>query len=128
MTLPQGNETILVVEDEDAIRKLTVRMLQPLGYRILEARDGIEALTMCAAAEQKIDLVLCDMLMPKMSGKEFARALLQRPRHPKLLFVSGYSSEDTLEGKIIGQDIPYIAKPYTREQLAQKIREVLDKG
>lgn len=127
MTLPQGTETILTVEDEDAIRKLTVRMLQPPGYRILEARDGEEAPNMCSAADQKIDLVLCDMLMPKKSGKEFARALFRQAKHPRVPFVSGYASGDTLEGKIIGRDIPYIAKHYTREQPAQKIRDVLDK-
>lgn len=126
MSLPTGTETILVVEDEDAIRALTMRMLKPLGYTLLEARDGIEALKICQQPDSKIDLVLCDMMMPKMSGKEFAKALFALPNPPKILFVSGYSSDETLQGKTIGREIPYIAKPYTREQLAVKIRAVLD--
>lgn len=126
MQLPTGNETILVVEDEEMIRTLTVRMLKPLGYRLLEAADGEEALELCRRQCGQIDLVLCDMMMPKLSGKDFAKALFSLPNPPKLLFVSGYTSDETLEGKVIGRDIPYIAKPYTREQLARKIREVLD--
>lgn len=126
MALPTGTETILIVEDEDAIRTLTVRMLKPLGYKLLEARDGVEALTLCRTPDTKIDLVLCDMVMPKLSGKDFAKKLFEMPNPPKLLFVSGYSSDETLQGKTIGRDIPYIAKPYTRDQLALKIRAVLD--
>jgi two-component system cell cycle sensor histidine kinase/response regulator CckA len=126
MALPTGTETILIVEDEDPIRTLTVRMLKPLGYTLIEARDGIEALNLCQDPDAKIDLVLCDMMMPKMSGKDFAKKLFDMPNPPKLLFVSGYSSDETLQGKTIGRDIPYIAKPYTREQLALKVRAVLD--
>lgn len=126
MTLPTGTESILIVEDEDSIRALTIRMLKPLGYRLLEARDGVEALNICQRPDSKIDLVLCDMIMPKMSGKEFAKALIALPNPPKVLFISGYASDETLQGKTIGREIPYIAKPYTREQLAVKIRTVLD--
>lgn len=126
MALPTGTETLLIVEDEDTIRTLTVRMLKPLGYKLLEARNGLEALDQCCSPDSKIDLVLCDMVMPKMSGKEFAKKLFALPNPPKLLFVSGYSSDETVQGQQVGRQIPYIAKPYTREQLAVKIRAVLD--
>ncbi len=124
----QGKENILIVEDEDVVRNLTVRMLQTLGYRTVQARHGVEALEVCQSHPDPIDLVLTDMIMPQMNGKEFVEKLRGLGNKSKVLFVSGYSSEDTVGGKTIGVDTPLIQKPFTREQLAAKIREVLDRG
>ena len=123
----QGKETILIVEDEEVVRNLTVRMLHTLGYQTLQARHGVEALEVCNTHKDPIHLVLTDMIMPQMNGKEFVEKLRKQGNKSKILFVSGYSSEDTVGGKTIGVDTPLIQKPFTREQLAAKIREVLDR-
>jgi len=122
----EGKETILVVEDEEVVRNLTVRMLQMLGYRTLQAKHGVEALEICKTYEEPIDLILTDMVMPQMSGKQFVEELRRMKQGSKILFVSGYSSEDTVGGKLIGVETPLIQKPFTRDTLANKVREVLD--
>ena len=101
-------------------------MLQTLGYNTLQAKHGVEALEVCKAQSDPIDLILTDMIMPQMSGKQFVEELKRMKQDSKILFVSGYSSEDTVGGKVIGIDTPLIQKPFTRDTLASKIREVLD--
>jgi two-component system, cell cycle sensor histidine kinase and response regulator CckA len=122
----QGKETILVVEDEEAVRNLTVRMLQTLGYRTMQAEHGIEALEICRTFAEPIHLILSDMVMPHMGGRQLVVELQKMRRNYKVLFVSGYGSEDTVDGKIIGADTPLIQKPFTRETLGRKIREMLN--
>lgn len=122
----KGKETILVVEDEEVVRDLTVRMLQTLGYQTMQASNGGEALKICRSFEDPIHLVLTDMIMPRMNGKQFVEELQKTRQDFKVLFVSGYSSEDTVDGKVIGVDTPLIQKPFTRETLGRRIRELLD--
>ncbi len=122
----RGKETILIVEDEEVVRSLTVRMLQTLGYRTMQAAHGHEALDVCRTFKEPIDLVLTDMIMPHMNGKQFIEQLWKTRQDFKVLFVSGYSSSDTVDGKVIGEDTPLIQKPFTREALGRKIREMLD--
>ncbi len=124
----EGHETILVVEDEEVVRNLTVRMLQTLGYRTLEAGNGVEALEACRHLDEPIHLILSDMVMPHMSGKAFVEELRKVREDFKVLFVSGYSSEDSVSGEVIGNDTPLIQKPFTREVLGRRVREILDKG
>ena len=121
-----GNETILVVEDEEVVRNLTVRMLQTMGYQTMQAAHGGEALEICRTFKEPIHLVLTDMIMPHMNGKQFIEELQKFRRDSKVLFVSGYSCDDMVDGKIIGVDTPLVLKPFTRETLGRKIRELLD--
>jgi len=121
-----GNETILVVEDEEVVRRLTIRMLQTLGYKTVEAAHGVEALEVLRTYTEPIHLILTDMIMPHMSGKQFVEELRKAGRQSKVLFVSGYSSDDTVGGKLIGVETPLIQKPFTRDMLGRKVREVLD--
>lgn len=123
---PRGQETILVVEDEDVVRQLTVRMLQSLGYHTIQAANGAEALEMCKTYQGQIHLIVSDMIMPQMSGKQLVEELKKTGRRTQVLFVSGYSSEDTVGGEVIGADTPLIQKPFTREVLARKIRHIID--
>ena len=123
----KGSGTILVVEDEKTVRALTVRMLQMLGYNVLEAEHGGQALEICRQFKNPIDLVLTDMVMPYMGGKQFVEELHKMRADFKVLFVSGYSSDATVDGEIIGVDVPLIQKPFTRESLARKIKEVMEK-
>jgi PAS domain S-box-containing protein len=119
-----GSETILVVEDDAAVRRVAVTMLETLGYRVLQASDGKTALETLGSAEE-IDLLFTDLIMPNgMSGVDLlenARAL--RPRL-RALFTSGYS-EQFLKGRSGGQDVPLVGKPYRRQRLAQAIRDAL---
>ena len=122
----KGKETILVVEDEEVVRNLTVRMLQTLGYQTLQASHGGEALEICRTHQDPIHLILTDMIMPRMNGKQFVEELRKMRQDFKVLFVSGYSSDDTVDGKVIGVDTPLIQKPFTRDTLGRRIRELLD--
>jgi len=117
-----GTETVLVVEDQLHVRKLTCAILEELGYQILEASHGEEALRLAAMHKGPLDLVLTDVIMPGMHGPELANRL-KRTRQLRVLFMSGYS------GSIESEDDPevgHIRKPFTADILARKVREVLD--
>ena len=118
----RGTETVLVVEDQPHVRKLTCAMLEEFGYQTLEAAHGEEALRLATTHEGSLDLVLTDVIMPGMNGAELANRLKAIRRTP-VLFMSGYSGN--VEG---GYDlkIAYIRKPFTPDSLAQKVREILD--
>jgi two-component system, cell cycle sensor histidine kinase and response regulator CckA len=120
--LMQQRETILLVEDEPAVRQLFALALTRAGYRVHEARNGQEALTVFAQHGDGIDLLLTDMRMPFMGGAELARQLRERRRTLKLLCISGYAGGSELE---FSDD--FLAKPFSRDQLLDKVREVLDR-
>ena len=125
--LPRGTETVLVVEDEDAVRLIVRRVLRDQGYEILEARDGNEALRVCAQKGDAIDLVLSDVIMPGMGGRELSRALAaSRPGLP-ILFMSGYNDDGELAGSGADLGTGVLAKPFTAETLATQVREALDR-
>jgi nitrogen-specific signal transduction histidine kinase/ActR/RegA family two-component response regulator len=126
VTQPTGSESILVVEDEDDVRKLVCRILAGLGYRIVQARDGAAALEVLER-EQAIDLLWTDVVLPGgMSGPEIARrARLLRPSL-KVLFASGYTGSAIQELGPPIADVPLISKPFTIEDLAQAVRTALD--
>ena len=125
--LPRGTETVLVVEDEDAVRLIVRRVLRDQGYAILEARDGNEALRVCAQKGDTIDLVLSDVIMPGMGGRELSRALaVSRPGLP-ILFMSGYNDDGDLTGSGTDNAASVLAKPFTAETLATQVREALDR-
>ena len=121
-----GSETILLVEDEQAIRGLMRTMLKMKGYTVLEASDGVEALSLFRGNEDRIDLVITDVVMPRMSGRELAsRIATDRPR-TKVLFMSGYSEEAVLYQGIFQSGTAFLQKPFSPDSLTRKVREVLD--
>jgi PAS domain S-box-containing protein len=125
--LPRGSETVLIVEDEDAVRHIVRRVLEAQGYEIVEARDGNDALRICAHRGDRIDLVLSDVIMPGMGGRELSRALATtRPTLP-ILFMSGYNEEGELADADLGLGPAVLAKPFTSETLARHVREALDR-
>jgi signal transduction histidine kinase len=124
-TTPRGWETILVVEDEDFVRRYFVRVLESLGYRVLEAANGHEALERYGAVVNRIDLVMTDIVMPGMSGRDLAKRFRALRRDQKILFVTGFSKE--MAGRNgIGESEAILLKPVTSEKLAVKVRAVLD--
>jgi CheY-like chemotaxis protein len=123
---PGGKETILVVEDEDTIRHLTVRMLKSLGYNVLEARHGGEALLIGERYEKKIDMVLTDVVMPHIGGLELMKRLREVRNDFRVLYTSGFTEDRIIDHGIGSHKVPFLMKPYTRQALSRKIREVLD--
>ncbi len=121
-----GNGTILLVEDDDPLRKLTVRHLQSFGYRVLDAQDATTALVISDAAREDIDLLLTDVVLPKTNGRALAKMLLEKRPALRVLFTSGYTGQSILSGNILEENCHFLAKPYTRSSLAQKVREVLE--
>ena len=118
----EQRETILLVEDEPAVRQLFSSALARAGYKIYEARNGQEALKVFDQHGETIDLLLTDMRMPYMGGAELARQLRSRRRTLKLLCISGYAGGAELE---VSGD--FLAKPFSRDELLTKIREILDR-
>jgi CheY-like chemotaxis protein len=122
---PRG-ETLLVVEDDDSVRTFTVRMLTTLGYNVLSAADGQKGLDLFKSQPSQINMIITDMLMPNMTGRQFVEAVRQINKDMKIMFVSGYSPDDTEDGAVLSQSVAFFQKPYTRDQLSRKIRDVLD--
>ena len=122
----RGAETILVVEDEDAVRNLAQRMLQLGGYSVLTAGDGEEALRLLGRHDGPVHLILTDMVMPGMTGKDLADRIGAIEPRVKILFTSGYPGDAFVHSGLLDRDAPFIAKPYTVAALTRKVREVLD--
>lgn len=122
----RGSETILVVEDEEVVRDLACRVLREFGYTVLEARNGTEALRLVTGEGQNIRMVVSDVVMPGMGGRELgARLGLLRPDLP-ILFMSGYTGDDVVERGLLAPGSPLESKPFTPTRLAWKVREMLD--
>jgi signal transduction histidine kinase/ActR/RegA family two-component response regulator len=126
-TLLKGSETILLVDDEDMIIDVTSRMLKKLGYKFLIAQSGQEALELFATEKNHIDLVILDMIMPGMGGKDTYEALKKINPDVKILLSSGYSISGEAMELINRGCNGYIQKPFSYTQLSQRMREVLDK-
>jgi len=122
----RGSEAILLVEDQEEVRKLVRRMLEGRGYRVLVAASGHEALRLAEQQAGAIHLLVTDVVMPGMSGREVA--LLLAPTHPtmKVLYLSGYTDESVVRHGILEPGVAFLQKPFTAETLARKVREVLD--
>lgn len=124
--LPRGAETILVAEDDDAVREITVEILAGLGYTVLQAGNGLEAQTVVGETnDRKIDLLLADIVMPKMGGKEFADWLSAEHPGTKVLFTSGYIEDEIVRHDLFESSADFLQKPATPAALAVKVREVL---
>jgi CheY-like chemotaxis protein len=125
--LPRGRpgELILVVEDEDQVRRMSVDALQELGYEVLEAGGGEEALAHVRARDD-IRLLFTDVVMPDINGRQLAdKARLLRPELP-VLYTTGYTRNAVVHNGVVDSDVFFIPKPFTIEQLARKLRAVLD--
>lgn len=124
--LPQGHATILVVEDEAAVRDVTVTVLQELGYQVLEAADGPEALRVLEQQQAGVDLLLCDIVLPGgMKGNEVSRRLTEIRPALRTLFMSGYTENAIVHHGRLDDGVQLIGKPFSRERLAYKVAEVL---
>lgn len=113
----QGSGTILLVEDEDALRRAAIRLLTHHGYRVFEARDGEEALALFADHAAEVDLVLTDVVMPRLSGTALHEALRKQGQAVPFVFMSGYINRESGGPGALPADVPFIAKPWSIEEL-----------
>jgi two-component system, cell cycle sensor histidine kinase and response regulator CckA len=121
-----GSEVILLVEDDPAVRTVVGRILRAGGYTVLEAPNGVEALRLCENAARGVDLIITDVVMPEMGGREFGRLLRDLRPGARMLFMSGYSELGATNTPLLAPGDAFIEKPFTVEALARKVREVLD--
>lgn len=126
-TKDSASPVILVVEDEEPIRFLIKRKLDSLGYRVLEAADGRQALEVAAQHPGKIDMVITDLVMPEMSGKQLVENLRRMGNEAKVLYITGYSSDETVAGEKLSQSDRLIEKPFTMDVLAAAVTDILGK-
>ena len=122
-----GNETILVAEDEESLRKLARIMLESFGYSVITAKDGEEAITEFSANRESIGLVLLDMIMPKKNGKEVSQVIGKMSPGIKILFTSGYTMDVATTKELTEAGFDFIHKPFQVRSLMLKVREVLDR-
>jgi two-component system cell cycle sensor histidine kinase/response regulator CckA len=121
----RGSGTVLVVEDHEGVRSLIVGTLELCGFQVLQAGDGLEALRQVAQHAGKIDLLLTDVIMPGMNGKEVADQLAALRPGLKVLFMSGYSGEVIAHHGVLEAGVAYLPKPFTPDMLSAKVREML---
>jgi two-component system cell cycle sensor histidine kinase/response regulator CckA len=126
LPVPGGRETVLLVEDDGAIRNLAGRVLEGCGYAVIAAQDGQEALRAAAGHGGRFDLLVTDVVMPKMGGGQLAEAL--RGLHPglKVLFLSGYADDAVVRHGVLQRGAAFLQKPFTLAALARKVRETID--
>lgn len=124
---PHGSETILVVEDETAVREMIQRVLHSLGYRVVCAGSAEEALDLFRRSDRPFDLLLTDVVMPDQSGWDLYTRLASKTPGLKALFITGYSDRAVGEGEIFEQGMPFLRKPFRASELALCVRQLMDK-
>ena len=124
----RGTETILLAEDEDAVRALVGTILQRRGYTVLEARDGGQALSIAERHAGPIHLIVTDMVMPGMSGLDLVKRLAFVRPETKVIYMSGYTEHAVLQEGVLDSGAVFVQKPFALDALAHKVREVLDSG
>jgi two-component system, cell cycle sensor histidine kinase and response regulator CckA len=123
---PFGNETVLLVEDEPGVQRIAARALGLKGYHVLTAGSGEDALVLLRDRHQTVDLLLTDVVLHGMGGRELADAAVALRPRLRVLFVSGYTDDVVLQHRLVADDVHFLAKPYSPDALVQRVREVLD--
>jgi CheY-like chemotaxis protein len=123
---PQGKETILLVEDEEAVRNIAKLTLQSFNYNVLVAGNGKEAIQLCESMTQPIDLLITDVVMPEMGGRQVAERLAECRPGLKILYISGYTDDAVVRHGVFRSEVAFLQKPFTPTALATKVRQVLD--
>ena len=121
-----ANETVLLVEDEDGVRALVRQVLERDGYKVIEARNGAEALLASEQFEGKLDLLLTDVVLSHGSGRDIAREVMAKRLDSKVLFISGYTEEAIVRHGVLESGTAFLQKPFTPAALSRKVREILD--
>jgi PAS domain S-box-containing protein len=124
--LPRGTETILLVEDEATLRQLVRECLESSGYTVLEAGHGAEAIQLAERHPGPIDLLMTDVVMPGISGRELAAQVVAARSGIRIVYMSGYTDDAVVLHGVLGEHMAFLQKPFTEEALARKVREVLD--
>lgn len=124
-SLDRGNETILVIEDQDDVRSFTKVALEEHGYHILEAADGEAALALANDSKEQIHLLVTDVVLPGMNGKEVSEKLMALRPSLKVLFISGYTAEVIAQRGVLERGVSFLHKPFGQIELRAKVREVL---
>ncbi|MGD1022248.1 MAG: response regulator [Candidatus Sulfotelmatobacter sp.] len=125
-SVSRGTETLLLVEDEDALRQAESEFLSLQGYTVLQARDGLDAMAVANNYRSRIHLAVTDVVMPRVSGGQLAKELAAVRDETRVLFVSGYSGQTVIDHKVGDGESNFLEKPFTLRQLAAKVRAVLD--
>jgi CheY-like chemotaxis protein len=123
---PRGSETVLLAEDDESLRALGARVLSGLGYNVLVARTGSEALRIVAEHNGLIHLIATDVVMPEMNGSQLVEKVLEARPEIRVLFMSGYTDDEVMRRGVIDGQTAFLQKPFTPDLLAHKVREVLD--
>jgi two-component system, cell cycle sensor histidine kinase and response regulator CckA len=126
LSSPSNGETILLVEDEPSVRNVVARTLRKLGYDVLAAADGAESLRLAAECDRRVDLLLIDLVLPDVHGRELSEKLAAGRPKMRVLFISGYTQAAALEQGLLESGAAFLAKPFNRRALADKVRQVLD--
>jgi two-component system cell cycle sensor histidine kinase/response regulator CckA len=122
----RGEETVLVVEDEDGVRELLWKIMTEHGHTVLEARHGRDALTVAGGYSHPIHLLVTDVVMPEMGAGELVDQLLSKRPDLKVLYISGYTNNEVMRRGVTREGAAFIQKPFTGDELMRKVREVLD--
>ena len=123
---PTGNEVVLLVEDEEAVREITSQTLEDCGYKVFEAQNGETALELLRTLDQPVDILVTDIIMPKIGGRELAKQVVELMPSCKVLLISGYTEDAVLMHGIMNEEFAFLQKPFTPAILAKKVRECLD--
>ena len=122
----RGSETLLLVEDDEMVRRLVRETLEREGYKLLEASDPVDARQICQTYPNKIDLMITDVVMPKLSGRELADQVVGIRPHMKVLYMSGYTDSAVVNSGVLDTQMAFLQKPFTPTVLAHKVRDVLE--
>ena len=123
-----GSETVLFVEDEEIVRNMGVRILKGLGYKVMQASNGDEAIARAMEYRERIDLLMTDVVMPGMNGRELANRLASIHPETRVLFTSGYTDNAIVHHGVLDEGVAFVGKPYSPSSLAKKVRDVIDKA
>jgi len=121
-----STETILLVEDDERVRKFVHEVLESCGYRVLAAENGVAALSACERYEKPVHLLLTDVVMPGMSGRGLADRLAQLHPAIRVLYMSGYTDDVIVHHGVLNEGTHFLQKPFAADDLTRKVREVLD--